>query len=55
MMFSRITYRAYKQFVSTYDKNYNWGTLKMNRVHKKKWNEPIKVNINNKSKNQKII
>lgn len=48
-MFTRITQRAYRNFITTQDKNYNWGTPKMTRLSKKNWQEKNRVILNKKN------
>ena len=53
-MFTRITQRVYRNFITTQDKNYNWGTPKMNRISKK-LNKENRVILNKKNLAEKII
>ena len=48
-MFTRITQRAYRNFVTVQDKNYNWGVKKENRITRKNWQEKNKVILNKKN------
>tara|TARA_A100001015_G_scaffold314838_1_gene425265 strand:- start:2629 stop:2922 length:294 start_codon:yes stop_codon:yes gene_type:complete len=54
-MFSRITQRAYRNFVTTQDKNYNWGVKKENRITRKNWQEKNKKNLENKNLENKNL